>query len=100
MDRAGERLIATWDPKRRGLVIFEFDYYEEVEAKLIAMPTANRKARHCQRLFIGHATELDVDQSGDVFVPAPLIDVARVTDAATIERFERYWLWPSETPDQ
>ena len=96
MERAGERLIATWDPIQRGLVIFEYDYYEEVEARLIASPKESRKARQFQQLFIGHATELEVDEAGCVVVPDELIETARVGDVASLEHRDRYWLWPSE----
>ncbi|MEM1262472.1 MAG: hypothetical protein AAGH76_08750 [Pseudomonadota bacterium] len=94
-NRAGDQLIATLDPIRKGLAIYDYDYFEEIEARIVSLSMADRKSRNFTRLFLGYATELEVTKSGDAELPDELVEAARVTDTRAIESLDRHLFWPS-----
>ncbi|MCH2569678.1 MAG: cell division/cell wall cluster transcriptional repressor MraZ, partial [Pseudomonadales bacterium] len=50
--------------------------WNDVERKIEALPTFNKAARRIQRLLIGHATDIQMDGSGRLLLPAPLREYA------------------------
>lgn len=70
------RLVATIDTEERCLLVYPFNEWEVIQAKLDALPSFNNAARRIQRLLIGHATDLELDASGRVLLSAPLRDYA------------------------
>src|SRR5580704_1310695 len=56
----GGKLVVTVD-KDQCLLIYPFPDWEELERKLMKLPSLNPQARRLQRLMVGHATELDLD---------------------------------------
>ena len=59
--RSNGRLMATVDRSDRCLLIYPLPDWDEIERKLVALPTLNPAARRLQRLMIGHANELELD---------------------------------------
>ncbi|MGB0466944.1 MAG: division/cell wall cluster transcriptional repressor MraZ [Pontibacterium sp.] len=70
--RCGGSLVATIDTEARCLLLYPLPEWEEIQEKIEALPSYNRAARRIQRLLIGHATDLDMDTSGRVLLPATL----------------------------
>jgi len=70
-DSCGGQLVITVDPDHC-LLIYALPEWEEIEAKLTALPSLNKQARKLQRLLVGHATEVEMDGSGRVLIPPPL----------------------------
>ncbi len=66
VERSNGRLIATVDRADRCLLIYPLPEWEEIELKLRRLPTLNPVARRLQRLMIGHATDLELDNSGRI----------------------------------
>jgi MraZ protein len=58
------------------LLLYPLPEWEEIERKLVKLPSFNPQARRLQRLLIGHATECDLDGNGRILVPPPLRDFA------------------------
>ncbi|MBU2707327.1 division/cell wall cluster transcriptional repressor MraZ [Zooshikella marina] len=69
-------LVATIDTEEPCLLIYPIDEWEEIQAKIEALPSFNPVARRIQRLLIGHATDLEIDGSGRVLIPPLLRDYA------------------------
>jgi MraZ protein len=69
------RLVTTVDPDNC-LLIYPYPDWQEIERKLMRLPTFNRQARTLQRLLIGHATECDMDGNGRILIAPPLRDFA------------------------
>lgn len=97
VDRSEGRLIATVDLADRCLLIYPLPDWEEIERKLMRLPTLNPQARRLQRLMVGHATDLELDSHGRVLVPPKLREYAGLTrQAMLIGQGSRFELWDEQ----
>ena len=71
-DACGGQLVITIDPVARCLVLYPLPQWEEIQAKIEKLPSLNRDAKRMQRLFIGHASDCDLDSNGRFLIPPPL----------------------------
>jgi len=69
-------LILTIDTEERCLLLYPLPEWEEIEAKLAALPSFNPAARRIQRLLMGHATDVEMDGQGRILLPQPLREYA------------------------
>ena len=69
------QMVVTVD-RDHCLLLYPLHIWEEIERKLIKLPTLNKQARRLQRLLIGHATECELDSQGRVLLSPPLRDFA------------------------
>ena len=90
------QLVITADPDRC-LLIYPAPQWAEIEAELDALPSFNKSARTLQRLYIGHAHEVEMDGQGRILLPNELRKFAglgkRVTLVGQVKKFE---LWDEE----
>lgn len=94
MARSQGRLVATVDRSDRCLLIYPQPEWEEIERKLMQLPTLNPVVRRLQRLMIGHATELELDANGRMLIPPPLREYAGLSrQALLIGQGARFELW-------
>jgi MraZ protein len=92
-ERCGGKVVVTVD-KDQCLLIYPFPDWEEIERKLMRLPTMNSQARQLQRLMVGNATELELDGHGRILLPANLREFAFLTrDAMLIGQGVRFELW-------
>ena len=89
----GGKLVVTVD-KDQCLLIYPLPDWEEIERKLMRLPTLNPQARRLQRLMVGHATDLELDGHGRILLPPNLREFAFLTrDAMLIGQGVRFELW-------
>ena len=69
------RLVLTVDLDRC-LLLFPEPDWEQFERKLMQLPTLNTRTRRLQRLFLGHASECEVDNQGRILLPQLLREYA------------------------
>jgi MraZ protein len=99
-ERCGGKLVITVD-KDQCLLVYPMPDWEEIERKLMKLPTFNERARRLQRLMVGYATELDLDAQGRVLLPSNLREFASLTrDAMLIGQGLRFELWDEEKWNQ
>jgi len=92
-ERCGGKLVVTVD-KDQCLLIYPFPDWEDIERKLMKLPTLNPQARRLQRLMVGHATELDLDGNGRILLPPTLREYGLLTrDVMLIGQGLRFELW-------
>ncbi len=96
-DRIAERcqgnLVVTID-RDHCLLIYPLSEWEEIERKLMRLPTLNEAARKLQRLMVGHATDVELDASGRLLLPPKLREFAALErDAVLIGQGNRFELW-------
>jgi MraZ protein len=92
-ERCGGKLVITVD-KDQCLLIYPMPDWEEIERKLMKLPSLNPRARRLQRLMVGHATELDLDGHGRMLLPPNLREFASLTrDAMLIGQGLHFELW-------
>ena len=60
------------------MLLYPLPEREVIELKLVNLPRFNPQARRLQRLLIGHATEVDLDGAGRIFLPPPLREFAEL----------------------
>src|SRR5882757_3757833 len=94
IERSNGRLVATVDRSDRCLLLYPLPEWEEIERKLMRLPTLNPVARRLQRLMVGHATDLELDTHGRVLIPPKLREYAGLSrDAILIGQGSRFELW-------
>lgn len=94
LERSNGRLVATVDRADRCLLIYPLPEWEDIERKLMRLPTLNPMARRLQRLMVGHATDLELDSHGRVLVPPKLREYASLArQAMLIGQGNRFELW-------
>ena len=93
LERGEGRIVVTVD--RDGcLLIYPLPDWEQIERKLMSLPTLNERARRLQRLMVGHATEVELDGQGRLLVPPELREFAALSrHAMLIGQGNRLELW-------
>lgn len=78
LSQCGGQLVATIDTQSRCLFIYPLPEWERIEAEMQRLPGLNPQVKRFQRLVMGYATDLELDGSGRVLLPAPLRDYAQL----------------------
>jgi MraZ protein len=93
LTRANGALVATVD-RDYCLLIYPLPEWEEIERKLVRLPSLNKTARKLQRLMLGYATELEMDNQGRILLPRELREFAGIDrDAILIGQGNKFELW-------
>jgi MraZ protein len=87
------KLVVTVD-KDQCLLIYPLPEWEQIERKLMALPSLNATARRLQRLMVGHATDLPLDGHGSVLLPPELREFGLLgRHGMLIGQGNRFELW-------
>lgn len=70
------RMVVTIDTEDRCLLLYPQPEWDEIQARIDALPSFNKAVRRIQRLLTGHATDLELDANGRMLLPAPLREYA------------------------
>ena len=65
--RCDGQIIVTVD-KDHCLLVYPLPDWEELERKLVRLPSMNKAARRIVRIMVGYATEVDMDNNGRILV--------------------------------
>lgn len=94
--RCDGQLVATVD-KDYCLLIYPLPDWEEIERKLMRLPSLDKRARRLQRLMVGHATEVDLDGHGRILLSRELREFAGLDrQAVLLGQGNRFELWDEE----
>jgi len=89
-------LVVTIDTDRC-LLIYPEPNWREIERKLEKLPSFNPTARKLQRLYIGHAHDVDMDSQGRVQLPPELRQFAQLDKrVALIGQSNKFELWDED----
>lgn len=77
-------VVLTIDTEERCLLLYPMAAWEDIEEKLAALPSFNPAARRIQRLLIGHATDVEVDNHGRILLPPLLREYAGLNKRAML----------------
>ena len=92
-ERGDARLVVTID-RDQCLLIYPLPEWEEIERKLMRLPTLNEHARRLQRLMVGYATDVELDGHGRLLLPPTLRGFAHLErNAMLIGQGNRFELW-------
>ena len=100
-DRIRERcdgsLVVTVD-RDYCLLVYPLPDWEEIERKLIRLPSLNKQARRLQRLMVGHATEVEMDSNCRILVSTELREFAGLSrKALLIGQGNKFELWDEQS---
>ncbi|MEW4983242.1 MAG: division/cell wall cluster transcriptional repressor MraZ [Cycloclasticus sp.] len=91
------QMVMTVD-REHSLLLYPLPVWEDIERKLIKLPTLNKQARRLQRLLIGHATECELDGQGRVLVSPPLREFADLNKKTVmIGQGNKFEIWNEQT---
>ncbi len=94
--RCDGQLVATVD-RDYCLLIYPYPDWEEIERKLVRLPSLNKQARRLQRLMVGYATEVDIDGHGRILLSRELREFAGLErQAMLIGQGNKFELWDEE----
>jgi MraZ protein len=92
-EQSAGRVVVTVD-RDQCLLIYPLPEWEQIERKIMALPTLQPQARRLQRLMVGHATDLEIDAHGRLLLPAELREFAGLQRfAMLIGQGARFELW-------
>ena len=93
LERGEGRIVVTVD-RDQCLLIYPLPDWEQIERKLMSLPSLNERARRLQRLMVGHATEIELDAQGRLLLPPELREFAALQrHAMLIGQGNRLELW-------
>ena len=95
-ERAEGKLVITVD-RDQCLLLYPLPDWEQIERKLMGLPTLHPQSRRLQRLMVGHATDLELDGHGRVLLPPELREFAGLErQAMLIGQGNKFELWSDE----
>ncbi|MEK7303841.1 MAG: division/cell wall cluster transcriptional repressor MraZ, partial [Pseudomonadota bacterium] len=87
------QMVITVD-RDHSLLLYPLPEWEEIERKLVKLPSFNVQARRLQRLLIGHATEVELDGNGRILLPPLLREFASLDKAVVmIGQGNKFEIW-------
>ena len=85
----------------RCLLLYPLPEFEEIERKLVKLPSLNSQAKRLQRLLLGHATECELDGQGRFLIPEPLRRFAGLQKrVAMVGQGNKFEIWDEEAWSQ
>jgi MraZ protein len=100
MEDCDGKLVVTVD-RDHCLLLYPLPEWEDIERKLVRLPSLNKQARRLQRLLIGHATEVDLDGNGRILLPPPLREFAELDKRVVlIGQGNKFEIWNEDIWNQ
>lgn len=94
LEKAENQVVVTIDTEDPCLLLYPFPEWEILEQKIESLPSFHRETRRVQRLLVGHATELELDSSGRILLPAILREHARVDkEVVLVGQGKKFEIW-------
>ncbi len=95
--RCNGEIVVTVD-KDHCLLVYPLPDWEELERKLVRLPSMHKVARRIVRIMVGYATEVDMDASGRILVSRELREFAGLDRTAMlIGQGNKFELWDEQT---
>jgi len=75
---ADGQLVVTLDMSDPCLLIYPVTEWEDIERKLVRLPSLNKQAARLKRLLLGHASEVELDSHGRILLPPALRELVHL----------------------
>ncbi|MEM7193567.1 MAG: division/cell wall cluster transcriptional repressor MraZ [Pseudomonadota bacterium] len=93
----GQLVVTVNNTKERCLWMYPLDEWQSVEEKLVNLPSFDANHQRLKRFLIGYASEIEMDKSGRVLLPAPLREFARLEKATyLVGQGNKFEIWNEE----
>ena len=91
------QLVVTVDTEERCLLLYPLPVWNKIETQIEALPSFNQAARRVQRLLIGHATDVELDNQGRILLPSPLREYAGLgKNVMLVGQGKKLEIWDAE----
>lgn len=78
LSQCAGQVVVTIDTQATCLVIYPLPEWERIEQIIQSLPTLKPAVKRFQRLVLGYATDLELDDSGRMLLPPSLREYARL----------------------
>jgi MraZ protein len=72
------QVVVTLDMSDPCLLIYPMTEWEDIERKLVRLPSLNKQAVRLKRLLLGHASECELDSHGRILLPPTLRELVHL----------------------
>jgi len=97
LSQCNGQLVVTIDTQSRCLFIYPLPEWEKIERTIQELPALNPAVKRFQRLVMGYATDLELDSSGRMLLPAPLREYAELEKKLVlVGQGKKLELWAEE----
>ena len=98
LDQCAGQLVVTVDLSDPCLLLYPLPEWEDIEHKLVRLGNLNPQARRLQRLLIGHATEVELDNNGRILLPPALREFASLDKRIALTgQGKKFEIWNENT---
>lgn len=98
-EESGGALIVTADLENQ-LLLYTLPQWQEVEEKLVQLPSFDPQIRRLKRLYMGNAAECELDSTGRILIPPPLRQRAGLEKKVVLSGMgNKFELWSQEAWD-
>lgn len=93
----GQMVITVNNTKEHCLWLYPMDEWERVETKIVALPSFDPNHQKLKRFLIGYATDVEMDNSGRILLPATLREFAVMTKSVLlVGQGNKFEIWSEE----
>jgi MraZ protein len=98
LQTSGEgQLVVTLDMSEPCLLIYPLPEWEDIERKLVRLPSLNKQAVRLKRLLLGHASECEIDSHGRILLPPALRDLVKLDKhVVLLGQGNKFELWDEQ----
>ena len=91
------RLVATISANDRCLWLYPLTVWEEVQAKIVALPSLDPHSRRIKQMLVGHADDCEMDATGRILLPSTLREFAQLQKKIVlVGQGDKYEIWDAE----
>ena len=92
------QLVVTLDMSDPCLLIYPVNEWEEIERKLVRLPSLNKQAARLKRLLLGHACEVELDSHGRILLPPALRELVHLEKRIILlGQGNKFEVWDEQT---
>lgn len=97
-ERCNGRMVVTVNNTRENcLWLYPMDTWEVVEQKVVNLPSFDPNHQKLKRFLIGYASDVEMDRSGRILLPAPLRTFAMLDKAIyLVGQGNKFEIWNEE----
>lgn len=96
--QAEGQLVVTLDMSDPCLLIYPVAEWEDIERKLVRLPSLNKQAARLKRLLLGHASEVDMDSHGRILLPPALRELVKLDKRVILlGQGNKFEVWDEQT---
>ena len=92
------QLVVTLDMSDPCLLIYPVTEWEDIERKLVRLPSLNKQAARLKRLLLGHACEVELDSHGRILLPPALRELVHLEKRTILlGQGNKFEVWNEQT---